>query len=159
VLLDVSATPEGRRANLEVVRAVRARLGIPLCVGGGVRSVEDAGALLSAGADKIGVNTAAVASPALLSMPAHRFRPQCVVLAIDAERRADSWIVRTRSGQNATSMDAVAWAAAGVTLGAGEILLTSWDRDGTGDGYDLRLVRAVRAAVSVPIIASGGASS
>ncbi|MFN8816112.1 MAG: imidazole glycerol phosphate synthase subunit HisF [bacterium] len=161
VLLDVSAGPEGRRAALHTVAAVRAAVGIPVCVGGGLRSAEDASAMLDAGADKVGVNSAAVARPALLGELAERFGRQCVVLSLDAARRADgeAWEVVTASGRNRTGLDAVAWAVEAVTRGAGEILLTSHDRDGTGEGYDLDLLRAIRQRVTVPIIASGGAAS
>jgi imidazoleglycerol phosphate synthase cyclase subunit len=160
VILDVSATPEGRRANLRTVEGVRARLGIPLTVGGGVRSPRDAEALLEAGADKVGVNTAAVESPDLIAELAERFGSQCVVVAIDAARSGTGiWEVVTRSGSCRTAIDAVAWTARAQQLGAGEILLTSFDRDGTRAGYDLSLLRAVRAAVNIPLIASGGADS
>lgn len=157
VLLDVSATPEGRRTQLETVRAVRHEIALPLTVGGGVRTVEDAANLLEAGADKVGVNTAAVREPELLTELAEQFGRQCVVLAIDAKLVAPGhWQVVTLSGREDTGLDAVAWAREACDRGAGEILLTSWDRDGTGEGYDLDLVAAVSAAVSVPVIASGG---
>lgn len=160
VLLDVSATPEGRGNALLTVQAVRRVLGIPLTVGGGVRRVEDAAALLEAGADKVGVNSAAVADPSLIEALAERFGSQCVVLAVDAARReGGGWEVVVRSGTVRTGLDAVAWAAEGARRGAGEILLTSWDRDGTGEGYDLALVSAVCGAVPVPVVASGGAKS
>ena len=158
VLLDVSATPEGRGHGVRVVEDVRRSVGIPLTVGGGVRTPEDAGRLLDAGADKVGVNTAAVADPELLTRLADRFGKQCVVLALDAARDQDSWTVVVKSGRDRTGIDACEWAARAENLGAGEILLTSWDRDGTGGGYDLELIRAIRRAVSVPIIASGGAA-
>lgn len=161
-LLDVSATPEARRSALGVVAAVRSVLSIPLTVGGGVRSVDDAERLLAAGADKVGINTAAVHSPELLARCADRFGVQCIVLAIDAARTTShvpSWTVVVRSGMNRTDLDAVRWAAAGAELGAGEILLTSWDRDGTRSGYDLALIRAVARAVPIPVIASGGAAT
>lgn len=157
-LLDVSATTEGRSATLETVRAVRAAIGIPLTVGGGVRTADDALQLLEAGADKVGVNSAAALRPELLDAMAARFGRQCVVLAIDAAREGDSWTVVIRSGHERLALDAVRWAAEGARRGAGEILLTSWDRDGTRDGYDLALISAVRAAVNIPIIASGGAA-
>jgi imidazoleglycerol phosphate synthase cyclase subunit len=161
VLLDVSATPEGRKTALHTVEAVRARLSIPLTVGGGVRSVEDAGALLDAGADKVSVNTAAVIAPGILSELAERFGRQCVVLALDAARplTGAGFEVVIRSGKERTGKDAVDWAAQATERGAGEVLLTSWDRDGTRAGYDLPLISAVSARVSVPVIASGGASS
>jgi imidazoleglycerol phosphate synthase cyclase subunit len=159
VLLDVSATPEGRKTALHTVQAVRARLSIPLTVGGGVRSVEDAGALLDAGADKVSVNTAAVMAPDILRELAERFGRQCVVLALDAAQHERGFEVVIRSGKERTGQDAVAWAGSATALGAGEILLTSWDRDGTRAGYDLPLISAVSSRVSVPVIASGGASN
>ena len=158
VVLDVSATPEGRGHALEVVSAVRAVQPLPLTVGGGVRELADAEALLAAGADKVAVNTAAVARPGLLDDLARRFGRQCTILALDAARSGDGWEVVVRSGRDRTGRDALAWAAEAVDRGAGEILLTSWDRDGTGAGYDLELLAAMRRAVPVPIIASGGAS-
>lgn len=157
VLLDVSATPEGRENNLATVAEVREVLSIPLTVGGGVRSVGDARSLLETGADKVGVNTAAVERPELVTEMAEVFGVQCTVLAVDAARAGDGWEVVTRSGRNRTGIDIVEWCRKGETLGAGEILLTSWDRDGTGDGYDLELLEAVASAVRVPVIASGGA--
>lgn len=159
VLLDVSATPEGRGAALEVVQMVRRAIGIPLCVGGGVRRIEDALALLAAGADKVGVNTAAVENPELLSELSRRVGSQCVVLAIDAASRVDGdgWEVVVHSGRTRTGIDAPRWASDATKRGVGEILLTSWDRDGTRAGYDLALIRATRARTQVPIIASGGA--
>ncbi len=159
VLLDVSATPEGRGHALETVRGVRARLPIPLTVGGGVRQLADAQALLEAGADKVAVNTAAVERPALLGEMAARFGRQCTVLALDAAREGSSWRTVVRSGRERLEFDAVEWACEAVACGAGELLLTSWDRDGTGAGYDLELVAAVTGAVPVPVIASGGADS
>ncbi len=160
-LLDISATPQGRSTAAETVAKVRSALAIPLTVGGGVRSEEDAARLLSAGADKVAINTAAVSEPDLLSRCADRFGSQCIVIAIDAARtaaNAPAWYVRTRSGENKTPLDAVTWAAQAAAAGAGEILLTSWDRDGTRSGYDLELTGAVASAVSVPVIASGGAA-
>jgi cyclase len=159
VVLDVSATPQGRGNQREVTSAVRARVSIPLTVGGGVRSLDDARALLEAGADKVAVNTAAVRRPALLEELAARFGAQCVVLAIDSRSRdGGGWEVVVTSGSEVAGLDAVRWARDGAARGAGEILLTSWDRDGTGSGYDLDLLRAVTGAVSVPVIASGGAA-
>lgn len=157
VILDVSATPEGRGHQLETVRRVRERLAIPLTVGGGVRSEVDALALLEAGADKVSVNTAAVQRPALLSEIAARFGRQCCVLAIDAARRGGRFEVLVKGGREGTGIDAVAWAQEGERRGAGEILLTSFDRDGTRSGYDLELTQAVVQAVGIPVIASGGA--
>jgi cyclase len=161
VVLDVSATPEGRGHALATVRAVRRELPIPLTVGGGVRRFEDAAALLEAGADKVAVNTAAVARPELLSDLAERFGRQCTILALDAARRkdGDGWEVVVRSGRDRTGRDALAWAAEAQERGTGEVLLTSWDRDGTGIGYDTELLRAMRERVDVPIIASGGAAT
>ncbi|MEX1037570.1 MAG: HisA/HisF-related TIM barrel protein [Acidimicrobiia bacterium] len=158
VLLDVSATPEGRAHSLDTVRRVRDRLSIPLTVGGGVRTGDDAARLLDAGADKVGINTAAVARPGLIAEMADRFGSQCTVLAIDAARNDAGWSVVVRSGTESTPLGAPAWAATATDSGAGEILLTSWDRDGTNQGYDLELVSAVSSRVSVPVIASGGAS-
>ncbi len=169
VVLDVSATPAGRGHALETVERVRARLSIPLTVGGGVRSIDDAEALLGAGADKVAVNTAAVTRPELLRELADRFGRQCIVLAVDAARPnvdtgGDANASRTRaevvvrSGRERTGRDVVTWARDGAALGAGEILLTSFDRDGTGHGYDLALIAAVAAAVPVPVVASGGAA-
>jgi imidazoleglycerol phosphate synthase cyclase subunit len=159
VLLDVSATPEGREHALATVRAVRRRLPIPLTVGGGVRELDDAGALLEAGADKVAVNTAAVARPELLGELAREFGRQCTVLALDAAREGESWQVVVRSGRDRLDLDVVEWACTAIEAGAGEILLTSWDRDGTGAGYDLDLLKVVCGAVGVPVIASGGAES
>ncbi len=162
VILDVSATLEARQAALETVRAVRRVLSIPLTVGGGLRTCADAEQLLAAGADKVAVNTAAVDRPAILTELAEAFGVQCTVLAIDAARVADGaaqWEVVTHAGQTRTGRSAPDWASEGVDRGAGEILLTSWDRDGSRSGYDLMLIDAVARRVSVPIIASGGAAS
>jgi cyclase len=160
VLLDVSATPEGRDNAVETVQRVREVLAIPLTVGGGIRRPDDAARLLDAGADKVALNTAAVANPDLLTQLAMRFGAQCTVLAIDAAANDDAgWDVVVRSGAERAGRDAVAWAITAVERGAGEILLTSWDRDGTGEGYDLDLLEAVCSAVTVPVIASGGAES
>ena len=159
VILDVSATPEARGNQVETVRHVRARLGIPLTVGGGIRNQDDARALLEAGADKVSVNTAAVQRPELLRDIAEHFGRQCTVLAIDAARRVGGFEVLVKGGREGTGIEAIAWARAGTAHGAGEILLTSWDRDGTRAGYDLELTRAVADAVRVPVIASGGAAT
>lgn len=161
-LLDVSATPEGRGNALETVAAVRAALGIPLTVGGGVRVLEDAERLLSAGADKVAVNSAAVERPGLLTEINTRLGAQCTVLALDAARvdaadPATGWEVTVHGGRTRTGRDAIRWAIDAAAAGAGEILATSWDRDGTGEGYDTELLGALAAAVRVPIIASGGA--
>jgi cyclase len=160
VLLDVSATPDGRANATHTVAAVRQVLGIPLTVGGGIRTADDAARLLDAGADKVSVNTAAVDDPALLSRLADRYGAQCTVIAIDAARHptGDGWEILVRSGADRPRRDAVAWAVEAVARGAGEVLLTSWDRDGTRSGYDLPLLAAVSRAVSVPVIASGGAA-
>ncbi len=189
VLLDVSATPEGRSTHAQTVERVRQGLSIPLTVGGGVRSVADAQRLLEAGADKVAVNTAAVRDPQIVTQLAARFGSQCVVLAADAARRsgdsraaqrcdarcdrphtarlpdnaapagaAMGWEVVVLSGSQRTGIDLLEWCAAAVRRGAGEILLTSWDRDGTRSGYDLPLLSAVAARVSVPLVASGGAA-
>ena len=156
VILDVAASAQGRDTQVETVRRVRAAIRIPLTVGGGVRSVVDARRLLSAGADKVSVNTAAVRRPELLTELAQAFGCQCVVLAIDARRAADHWEVLVIGGREVARPDAVTWAREGERLGAGEILLTSWDRDGTRAGHDTELLRAVADAVRVPVIASGG---
>ncbi|MEY2980830.1 MAG: Imidazole glycerol phosphate synthase subunit HisF [Planctomycetota bacterium] len=161
VLLDVSATLEGRLAGIETVRAIREHLSIPLVVGGGVRDLGHAETLLEAGADKVAINSAAVVQPTLIEDLAQRFGAQCTVIAIDAARRAptcDGYEVVVRSGSERTGRDAADWAAEATARGAGEVLLTSWDRDGTRSGYDLDLCRAVASRVSVPVIASGGAS-
>ena len=158
VVLDVSATPEGRGHQAEVTRKIRDALAIPLTVGGGVRSTDDAARLLDAGADKVAVNTAAVAAPGLLDRLAARFGAQCTVLAVDARATPNgSWEVVVRSGRVGVGLDVVDWVREATRRGAGEILLTSWDRDGTREGYDLALLRAVTDAVRVPVIASGGA--
>ncbi len=161
VVLDVSATPEGRANAADTVRAVRAVLSIPLTVGGGVRAVDDARRLLDAGADKVAANTAAVADPSLVDAMAAEFGSQCTVISIDARAFDDrpGWEVVTRSGKNRTGLDAIAWAREVERRGAGEILLTSWDRDGTRSGYDVDLLAAISSAVNVPVIASGGAAS
>jgi imidazoleglycerol phosphate synthase cyclase subunit len=160
VVLDVSATDEGRKTAYETVRLVRAQLSIPLTVGGGVRRIEDAGALLMAGADKVSINTAAVQRPQMLTEMARTFGAQCTILALDAARAATGggWEVVVRSGKERTGIDAVQWARRAQELGAGEVLLTSWDRDGTRSGYDLELLTAISRAVTVPVIASGGAA-
>ena len=156
VVLDVAASPQGLGTRLETIRSVRARLHIPLTVGGGVASVEDARRLLSAGADKVSVNTAAVRDPALIDRLASAFGSQCVVLAVDARRKGDGWDTLVMGGRESAGLNAIEWAQTGTRLGAGEILLTSWDRDGTRDGCDLDLLRAAHDAVPVPVIASGG---
>jgi imidazole glycerol-phosphate synthase subunit HisF len=159
VFLDITATHERRDTIVELARRTADNVFIPFTIGGGIRSVEDAQAVLDAGADKVAVNSAAVARPELVGELAQRFGSQSVVLAVDAKARADGagWEVFVAGGRTATGRDAVAWAREGVERGAGEILLTSMDRDGTRDGYDLALIGAVAAAVGVPVIASGGA--
>jgi imidazole glycerol-phosphate synthase subunit HisF len=159
VFLDISATHEGRRTTLELVGRVAETVFMPLTVGGGIREVQDMRNLLLAGADKISLNSAAVKRPELLSEGAARFGAQCIVLAIDARRTESSWQVFVNGGRVPTGIDAVEWALRGVELGAGEILLTSMDADGTLAGYDLELTRKIAEAVSVPVIASGGAGT
>jgi imidazole glycerol-phosphate synthase subunit HisF len=157
VFLDITASHEGRATMLDVVRRTAEGIYMPLTVGGGIRSLDDIRTLLRAGADKVSLNTAAVERPTLVSEAARAFGSQCIVVAIDAKSRgAGAWEVYTHGGRRPTGRDAVAWAREVERLGAGEILLTSMDRDGTGDGYDLALTRAVSDAVSVPVIASGG---
>lgn len=158
-LLDVSATPEGRATTADTVQAVRNVLSVPLTVGGGVRTAEDAGRLLDAGADKVAVNSAAVVRPELLSEMSARFGVQCTVIALDAaSAESGGYEVVVRSGSERIPRCATTWAAEAVARGAGEILLTSFDRDGTRSGYDLDLIAAVASRVTVPVIASGGAA-
>jgi len=157
VFLDITASHEQRDLILDVAARTAESVFIPLTVGGGVREVADVRRLLRAGADKVAMNTAAVRSPGLLTEAAGEFGSQAIVLAIDARREGDSWTVYVEGGRKPTGKNAVAWAAEGCERGAGEILLTSMDRDGTNDGYDLALTRAVATAVPVPVIASGGA--
>ena len=157
VFLDITASHESRAILLDVVRRTADSVFIPLTVGGGVRSLDDIEALLRAGADKVSLNTAALAEPALIDSASERFGAQCVVIAVDARRDNDRFAVRTHGGRRPAGRDAVEWAREAAERGAGEILLTSMDRDGTGDGYDLELTRAVAEAVPVPVIASGGA--
>jgi cyclase len=157
--LDISASAEERGTLWDLVQRTAERLFIPLTVGGGVRTVEDVGRALRAGADKVSINSAAVANPALLTACAERFGAQCVVASIDAKRDGDRWRVYTHGGKKPTDLEAVAWAKECVSRGAGEVLLTSIDRDGARSGYDLDLTRAVSDAVDVPVIASGGAGS
>jgi cyclase len=160
VFLDITATIEGRAATLDVISRTAEEVFIPLTVGGGVRDEDAVEALLKAGADKVSVNSAAIRDPSLLARCADRFGTQCMVVAIDAKRRDGGWEVFVDAGRTPTGRDAVAWAAeATAGGGAGEVLLTSMDRDGTGEGYDLELIRAVAGAVAVPVIASGGAST
>ena len=159
VFLDISAAPEGRGTLLEIVERTARRAFIPLTVGGGVRSVDEMRDVLRAGADKVSLNTAAVADPALITRCAARFGRQAVVVAIDARRTpGEGWEVLVRGGRDTTALDAVGWAASAVDLGAGELLVTSIDRDGTQAGFDTDLLRAISGAVEVPVIASGGAA-
>jgi cyclase len=164
--LDVTASSSGRATMLEVVKHTAEQVFIPLTVGGGVRSVEDVDALLRAGADKVSVNTAAIARPQLLAELSRQFGSQCIVLSVDArtvpegeEATASGWEVTTHGGRRGTGIDAIEWASRGAELGVGEILLNSMDYDGTKAGFDLSMLRAVRGAVSVPVIASGGAGA
>jgi cyclase len=161
VFLDITASSDERKIMHDVVAATAEQCFMPVTVGGGLRSVSDIEAMLKSGADKVSLNTAAIKNPQLLADSALRFGNQCIVLAIDAKREPDgkSWRVYTHGGRNPTELDAVAWAKQAVSLGAGEILLTSMDRDGTGVGYDVELTRAVSDAVEVPVIASGGAGT
>jgi imidazole glycerol-phosphate synthase subunit HisF len=164
VFLDITASHEGRAIMLEVVRRTAEGIYMPLTVGGGVRTLEDIRMLLRAGADKVSLNTATLERPELVSAAARAFGSQCIVVAIDAKREASTengqrWGVYTHGGRRPGGRDAIAWAREVQALGAGEILLTSMDRDGTGDGYDLSLTRAVSEAVTVPVIASGGAGT
>ncbi len=161
--LDITATSDNRQTAYEMIRRTAEQVFIPLTVGGGVRTVDDVNALLRAGADKVAINSAAVSRPAFLTEAAGRFGAQCVVLAIDARRVpagcASGFEVTTHGGRQGTGIDAVDWARRAQHSGAGEILLTSMDTDGTKDGFDIELIRAVRQAVSVPLIASGGAGT
>jgi cyclase len=159
VFLDITATLEGRDTMVDIVDRVSHEVFMPLTVGGGLRNIEDMKRMLRAGADKVSVNSAAVANPSLISEGAAQFGSQCVVVAIDAKKNGNSWEVYVSSGQKATGLDAVTWAEKVVTLGAGEILLTSMDADGHKAGYDIELTAAVSSAVPVPVIASGGAGS
>ena len=157
--LDITASSDEREILLHVIEAVASRVFIPLTVGGGVRKVEDVRRLLNAGADKVSINTAAVQRPELVSEASGIVGAQCIVVAIDAKRTGSGWEVYTHGGRRATGLDALDWAKRMQTAGAGEILLTSMDRDGTRDGFDVELTRAVSEAVTVPVIASGGAGS
>ena len=155
--LDITATSDGRATMLDVVRSTASNVFVPLTVGGGVRTVEDMRSVLRAGADKVAVNSAAVRNPRLVEACARAFGAQCVVVAIDARRVGSQWTVHTSGGRTDTGIDAVGWASRAVRLGAGELLVTSMDRDGTHDGYDIGLLEAMRSNTDVPIIASGGA--
>jgi cyclase len=154
--LDITASSDNRGLILHIIEQVASQVFIPLTVGGGVRAVEDVRRLLNAGADKVSMNTAAVVNPQLVADASGRFGSQCIVVAIDAKRVGDHWEVFTHGGRKPTGLDAVEWARKMVELGAGELLLTSMDRDGTKSGFDLELTRAISDAVDVPIIASGG---
>jgi cyclase len=159
IFLDITATSDKRGTVVDLARRAADEVFVPFTIGGGVREVSDAQAVLDAGADKVAVNSAAVARPELVGEMAQVFGAQCVVLAIDAKRAGDGWEVYVAGGRTPTGRDALAWAREGVERGAGEILLTSMDRDGTKDGYDLAFVQAVSEAVEVPVIASGGAGA
>ena len=163
VFLDITATPEGRNTMVSVVERISEKVFMPLTVGGGLRTIQDMRRILKAGADKVSVNTAAVLKPTLITEGAEKFGSQCIVVAIDAKRVETSdkpgWEVYISSGQKSTGIDAIEWARKVVTLGAGEILLTSMDADGHRAGYDIELTRAISETVSVPVIASGGAGS
>lgn len=163
-LLDITASSSGRETMMDVVRATAEEVFIPLTVGGGIRTVDDIDRMLRAGADKVSINTAAIANPQLLSDGAARFGAQCIVLSVDARKAPEGseptpsgWEVTTHGGTRGTGIDAIEWAKKGEELGAGEILLNSMDADGTKDGFDLEMLKEVRAAVSIPVIASGGA--
>jgi imidazole glycerol-phosphate synthase subunit HisF len=158
-LLDISATNEGRKTLTDLVRKVAAAINIPFTVGGGISTVADIGRLLEAGADKVSINTAAVRDVKILNEAARNFGSQCIVLSIDAKRENNIWTVYLNGGRNATDVNALEWAKRGVELGAGEILLTSINADGTKAGFDLELTRAVSTTASVPVIASGGAGT
>jgi imidazole glycerol-phosphate synthase subunit HisF len=160
VFLDISATPDGHTTTLAVVQSIAEQVFLPLTVGGGIRTVDDIRQTLLSGADKVSINSAAVKDPNLLTEGAKRFGNQCIVLAIDAKKCAPGkWEVYINAGRTPTGFDAIEWAGRGVDAGAGEILLTSMDRDGTCEGYDLELTEAIASSVSVPVIASGGAGS
>lgn len=159
VFLDIAASAEERATLLDVARRTAEQLFVPLTLGGGIRSADDVGSALRAGADKVSINSAAVRRPAVMTEAAERFGAQCVVASIDAKRDGDAWRVYVKGGRERTELDAVAWAQECVARGAGEILLTSIDRDGARTGYDVELTRAVSHAVAVPVVASGGAGS
>jgi cyclase len=163
VFLDIGATPEGRDIMADIVEQVSERVFIPLTVGGGLRNIDDIHRMLKAGADKVSINTAAVQNPELITAGAEKFGSQCIVVAIDAKRQKNSngakWEVFTHGGRQSTGTDTIEWAKQVVALGAGELLLTSWDADGQRTGYDLELNRVISEAVMVPVIASGGAGT
>jgi cyclase len=163
VFLDIGATPEGRKTIVNIIEQVAEQVFIPLTVGGGLRSTRDMRLMLQSGADKIAINTAAVLNPELISEGAKRFGSQCIVIAIDAKRAngtcAPQWEVCTHGGRKPTGIDAIEWAKKAIDLGAGEVLLTSWDADGRRSGYDLELTRIMSESLPVPVIASGGAGN
>jgi len=159
VFLDITASAEDRKITLDVVKRVAEEVFMPFTVGGGISSLEDMRRLLEAGADKVSINTSAVKNPQLIYEGAKKFGSQCIVVAIDAKRRGNGWEVYIHGGRTPTGLDAIEWAKKAESLGAGEILLTSMDRDGTKSGYDIELTRAVSEAVNIPVIASGGAGS
>jgi cyclase len=159
VILDVTATLESRQARAHTIQAVAKEIFLPLCVGGGIRSEDDAAAAIEAGADKVSLNTAALSNPGLITTLANRYGSQAVIIAIDAKRQNDLFAVYARSGQAGTTRDAVEWAREATDRGAGEILLTSIDRDGTKAGFDCEMTAAVSDAVNIPVIASGGAGT
>lgn len=159
MFLDISATTEGRETMRDMVQSIAKKLSIPFSVGGGISTIDHAKRLLEAGADKVSINSAAVSNPQLISDIAEAFGSQCCVLAIDARKAgSETWTVLTHGGKKDAELDGLQWAKDAVTRGAGEILLTSWDKDGTRDGYDIELTKSFSSAVSVPVIASGGAS-
>lgn len=156
-VLDISATVEGRDTMVQTIERIASEIFIPLTVGGGIRKVEDIRTMLNAGADKVGINSAAISNPEFVKEAAERFGSQCIVIAIDAKKVAENrWEIFTHGGRKATGIDAVEWAIKMAEYGAGEVLLTSMDKDGTKDGFDLALTRAISEAVSIPVIASGG---
>lgn len=161
VFLDITASSDNRKSMVDIIQKTAEKVFIPLTVGGGIRTLEDMQIILDAGADKISINSAAVKDPQLIKKGAERFGSQCIVLAIDAKKNTEdnNWTVYTHGGRTPTSLDALNWAKRGVELGAGEILLTSMDKDGTKDGYDLYLTRTISDNVPIPVIASGGAGN
>ena len=159
VFLDITASAEDRKITLEVVKRVAEEVFMPFTVGGGISSLEDMRRLLEAGADKVSINTSAVKNPQLIYEGAKKFGSQCIVVAIDAKRKGNGWEVYIHGGRTPTGLDAIEWAKKAESLGAGEILLTSMERDGTKSGYDIELTKAVSKAVNIPVIASGGAGS
>lgn len=160
VFLDITATSDGRKSMVDIIAKTAEKVFIPLTVGGGIRTVEDIRIMLVSGADKVSINSAAVADPSIIKAGAEKFGNQCIVLAIDAKKSLNGrWKVYTHGGRKETPLDALEWAKYAVSLGAGEILLTSMDKDGTKSGYDIDLTRAISEAVNVPVIASGGAGT